>query len=79
MPLWAVIVAAVLGATLGDQVGYLGAASLHTLESRLGLGSELLTTAVVLVLVVLVVKARRPRHCHAGGHDALGEVGRQDP
>jgi len=82
LPLWAVIAAAVVGATAGDQVGYLlgrryghalldrlpagfvGAASLRSLESRLGLGSEALTAAVLLILVVFAVRrhrARRPR------------------
>jgi undecaprenyl-diphosphatase len=57
-----------LWATTVAVLGFLGAASLHSLESRLGLGSEALTAAVLLILVVFAVRrhrAQRPRQTNA--------------
>lgn len=53
-------------ATAVAVLGYLGAASLQTLERRLGLGSELLTVAVVVLLAVVALRSFRARRVHAG-------------
>lgn len=51
-----------LWATVIALLGYFGAASLQTLESRLGFASELVTALVVVLIVVLVLRSRRTRH-----------------
>lgn len=43
-------------------LGYFGAASLQTVETRLGLASEIVTAGVAVIIVVLVLRHRRTRH-----------------